>query len=631
VSFPRATVLVGAAVIAAVALAGCAFSGATDPPSEPMATAATSGLDPPAAVSLDGGWRLVADPRSVGLSEGWASDPGKGGAGTPVSVPNTFNPNVSRSQDVGRVGWYSLRFTGPPARTGRSWSIRFDEVRRQAQVWLNGRKLGSNSDPYAPFTVPAGSLRPGASNLLVVRVDSAAGPGSFPQDWWNWGGIVRDVTLEPVGRLALSDLGVMPQLGCRYACAGLLVNGVVRNVSTAKLKAAIEVRVTSPAGTTWTAKENLHRALRPGSSTPVSFRVSLPSRPELWSPANPALYSVRVATSSGNRVEQVNSLRVGMRSVRVSHGILYLNGRRLWLRGASIHEDVDGGGATLTDGDIDTIVSQLRSVGANITRAHYLLSDRLLNALDAAGIMVWSQPPVDHADAELASARGRRSAMSLLRATILGERSHPSVVVDSVANELSPTPQAKPGTQSYLRQAIPLARQLDPVAAVGLDTLCYPGFPAQRIYSKLDVLGIDSYFGWYPGLPGHSIANFDQLAPFLRQSHARYPRQALVVSEFGAEGVFDGSAASKGSYQFQSDYLRRTYAVLDQLAFMNGSIYWALRDFAVAPGWRGGAEFPEGYDTDGLNHKGLIAYDGTEKPAFAVAAQLFEHTPAFAR
>src|SRR5207302_10898503 len=114
-----------------------------------------------------------------------------------------------------------------------------------------------------------------------------------------------------------------------------------------------------------------------------------------------ALYGVQVATVSGARVEQVNSLHVGMRRIRVRHGILYLNGRRLWLHGAAIQEDAYRRGAALSDGDIDTIVSQLRSVGANITRAHYLLSDRLLGALDAAGIMVWSQPPVDHADGKL--------------------------------------------------------------------------------------------------------------------------------------------------------------------------------------------------------------------------------------
>jgi beta-glucuronidase len=621
-SFKRAAVGAVLVSVAGLCLIGCGRESG----SAASGDAPASPLRPPAAIALDTGWRMVADPRDAGLGADWARALPPGAAS--VSLPNDFNPQVSRAADRGTVVWYALRFTGPPAVAGRSWNVRFGEVRRSADVWLNGVRIGGSDEPYAPFAVPATSLRPGASNLLVVRVTNRAGPGSFPQDWWNWGGIVRGVSLQPVGRIALQDLGVMPELGCGYRCGDLLVQGTVRNVSGTRLRAGIEVRVVGPGGSAFTLRAPVG-AVEPGGAVPVSFRVRLPGRPELWSPSNPALYGVQVATVAGPRVEQLNSLHVGMRSVRVRNGILYLNGRRLWLHGAAIHEDVEGRGAGLSQGDIDTIVSQLQSVGANITRAHYLLSDSLLDALDAAGIMVWSQPPVDHADALLAHAGERKRALAMLRATILGERSHASVVVDSVANELSPRPDTTPGTRSYLRQATTLARRLDPAALVGLDTYCYPGFPAQRVYRRLDVLGIDSYFGWYTGLPGHSVASFAELEPFLRQSHARYPKQALVVSEFGAEGLYDGPAAIKGTYEFQSDYLRRTYAVLSRLPFMNGSIYWALRDFAVSPGWTGGAQLPLGYPTDGLNHKGLIAYDGTEKPAFAVATQLFGATPAF--
>jgi hypothetical protein len=631
-SFPRARTLLGAAALAAVAVAtgGCGSTGSGSDATAEHLDPAGSPLRPPAAISLDSGWRFYADPHDLGLREDWSARPSHGAGGTPVTIPNDFNPIVVRAADAGRVGWYALRFTGPPAVAGRSWNVRFDEVRRTADVWLNGRKLGANSNPYAPFSLRATSLRPNASNLLVVRVDSDAGAGSFPQDWWNWGGIVRDVSLQPVGRLELWDLGVMPELACRYRCGHLLVQGTLRNVSRVDLQAGIEVRITSPSGASQTARATAH-SLRPGASTPVSFRIPVRGRAQLWSPSSPALYRVQVATTAGRRVEQVNSLRVGLRTISVRQGILYLNGRRLWLHGAAIHEDAYGRGAALGDGDVNTIVSQLLSLGANITRAHYLMSDSLLDALDAAGILVWSQPPVDHADALLAHAAERKRALSMLKATILGERSHPSVIVDSVANELTPAPDSTPGTLSYLRQAIPLARRLDPVAAVALDTFCYPGFPAQRIYFKLDVLGIDSYFGWYTGPAGHSIAGFGGLAPFLRRSHARYPKQALVISEFGAEGLFDGPATTKGSYAFQTDYLRRTYAVLDRLPFMNGAVYWALRDFAVAPGWTGGAQLPPGYSTDGLTHKGLLTYDGTQKPVFAVASQLFAQTPGFAR
>jgi beta-glucuronidase len=361
----------------------------------------------------------------------------------------------------------------------------------------------------------------------------------------------------------------------------------------------------------------------------VSFRVPVRGRPALWSPARPALYRVEVETVDGHLVEQDDTVHTGMRSVQVRHGLLYLNGRRLWLRGAAIHEDVDGRGAALSDGDIDTFVSELRSLGANVTRAHYLLSPRLLDALDAAGIMVWAQPPVDHADVALESPAGRRRALSMLRSTLLGDRNHASVVVDSVANELSPNPDATPGTRSYIEQATALSRQLNPGVPVALDTYCYPGYPAQKVYSKLNVLGISSYFGWYPGPDHHSIANFDGLEPFLRQSHARYPHLALAVSEFGAEALFDGPATEKGTYEFQSNYLQRTLGVMNRLPFMNGEIYWTLREFAVSPGWTGGVALPAGAVPDGLHHKGLIAYDDSEKPAFTVAQRLFATQPGF--
>jgi beta-glucuronidase len=582
----------------------------------------------PVPVPLTNGWRYLADPGNVGLAMDWAHGGAAKLAWSQVTVPHVFNPVVANTTDRGTVGWYKLQFTGPPAADGRSWNVRFEEVRQVADVWLNGRKLGSNSDPYAPFSLPAASLNPGRLNMLVVRVDSRRPPGSFPEDWWNWGGIVRPVELEPVGRIALQDLGVMPELDCNFRCGDLLIQGTVKNLATIALRPLIVVKTRSPTGLALTFSHSVS-LIAPGASLPVSFRVPVHGPPDLWSPAQPSLYQTDIATSAQNRIEQADSRRVGMRSMRVRGGILYLNGKRVWLHGTSIHEDMPGRGAALTDGDVNTIVAELRSVGANITRAHYLLNERLLDALDAAGIMVWSQPPVDHADPILQTAAGRAKALDRLRGTIIGERSHASVVIDSVANELSPTPDSTPGTRSYLVQAIALARRLDPTRPIALDTYCYPGFPAQRMNSKVDVLGISHYFGWYTGLPGHPITDFNQLSPFLRQAHARYPNQALVVAEYGAEGLFQGPVTTKGTYDFQKDYLQRTLGVLNQLPFMNGAIYWTLREFAVNPGWVGGAELPPDDPPNGLHHKGLIAYDGTEKPAYATAQQLFAELPAY--
>jgi hypothetical protein len=599
-------------------------------PSYLITTTGPVDLTPPRPITLAQGWQYLADPHNIGLADNWAH----GGATTfpwaPVTIPNTFNPTISAAADLGSVGWYRISFRGPPPASGRGWDVSFEESRRVTDAWLNGHYLGHNDDAYAPFSFRASSLRPGAINHLIVRVDNRLLPGHVAQDWWNYGGIVRPVTLEPVGRIELENLGVMPQLGCHFSCGDLLVVGTLVNHSPASLSPSLAVRVTSPGGAATSTLEGAGD-IAPGDSRQISFRVPVRGPLDLWGPGHPYLYGVSVATQAENRVEQINRLQVGMRSVHVSRGVLYLNGRRLWLHGASIVDDAPGHGAALTSADIDSTVAELKALGANITRAHYLLSNAMLDKLDQAGILVWDQPPVYHYDSVLASAAGRQGALRMLEKTIVAARSHPSVVINSLGNELSPTPSTTPGTLSYLRQAIPLARRLDPTAPVALDIYCYPGYPAQPIYTKLDVLGINDYFGWYPGVPGHSTASFAALTPFLTLQHERYPRQALVVSEFGSEALYNGPAQVKGTYQFQSDYVRSTVDTLDTLPFMNGSIYWTLREFEVRLGWTGGLPPAAADPTSGLTYKALITYGGVDKPAFSVARQMFADPPPFAR
>ena len=298
----------------------------------------------PATVSLSDGWKWVPDPHNLGIAEDW----GQGGGGSlpwaPVTLPNDFNAAVSSTSDIGTVAWYEVKFTGPPNTAGRAWQVAFESVRRNAQVWLNGYKLGSNSDPYAPFSLPATTLKPGEPNLLIVRVDNIKGGGSLPEDWWNWGGIMGPVTLRSVGRLDTKDLGVTSTLGCRYRCGSFVVHGTVVNRFIGTLPATVLARVTSPGGDTVTARQSLGK-VRSGAGAAINLNVPVHRPAATWSPQHPSLYTVQVQVqSSGGRIEESQTLTSGLRSVTVKKGVLYLNGRRLWLHGASIHEDIDGRG-----------------------------------------------------------------------------------------------------------------------------------------------------------------------------------------------------------------------------------------------------------------------------------------------
>jgi beta-glucuronidase len=164
---------------------------------------------------------------------------------------------------------------------------------------------------------------------------------------------------------------------------------------------------------------------------------------------------------------------------------------------------------------------------------------------------------------------------------------------------------------------------------VAIDVLSYPNVARQKVYDAFDMLGINSYYGWYPGKRGHSTANLDDLAPYLRAMHAKYPRHALVMTEFGAEATENGPADVKQTYAFQSQYLKRNLDIIDRLGFMGGAIYWTAREFAVKPHWDGGAKPLPAGDRDSIHNKALIAYDGTPKPAFAVARDAFRATPLY--
>jgi beta-glucuronidase len=106
----------------------------------------------------------------------------------------------------------------------------------------------------------------------------------------------------------------------------------------------------------------------------------------------------------------------------------------------------------------------------------------------------------------------------------------------------------------------------------------------------------------------------------------KYPRKALVITEFGAEATGPGPAAVKQTYAFQTNYIKRNLDIVDRLGFMGGAIYWTTREFAVKPFWDGGAH-PQSRDS--IHNKGLISYGGKVKPAFAVVQKEFRSTPLY--
>jgi Glycosyl hydrolases family 2, TIM barrel domain/Glycosyl hydrolases family 2 len=604
---------------------------------------------PPRERTLSGGWEMRVEPAAPAppqeappeeTAEGEApatpaTAPGlvaqAPGEWKRTKVPSVFDSRALPSLYPGQVRRYRVSFQGPPTPRGFSWLLRFESVRRNAGVILNGRRIGRNVDPYTPFTLEARGLRPGRTNELVVIVDGRKHP-DLPEAWWNWNGIVRPVELIPAGTAHIQDLGTMSRVQCRGPArrcrAELLLDGMLQRRGTRSIAPSLDVRLRSPSGRVTTRSFRLPRQ----RDRERRLRLSVPvPAPQLWSPDSPQLYSAEITLRERGRVVQRERRRIGLRSVEVKQGHLWLNNRRIQLRGASIHEDMPGSGAALTAADMDRFVADLKDLGANITRAHYLLNERLLARLDRAGIFVWNQAPIWQRDSGarlLRQAKERERALLTVRRTVTAARNHPSVLTHSVANELTFTPDQHPATQRFLLAAQAQAREIDPTLPISVDIKGRVGFAEQFTYHSFDLIGLNQYFGWY-----RWVEDFSLLEPYIRELRDFYPGKAIVMTEWGAEGrpeLADAPPDLKGGYPFQTFHAARTIDVIDRSPALSGAIYWTLREFEITPGWQGGAgRRPPQYEPNTRHHKGLITYEGERKPVFNLLRDRFRATPLY--
>jgi beta-glucuronidase len=235
-------------------------------------------------------------------------------------------------------------------------------------------------------------------------------------------------------------------------------------------------------------------------------------------------------------------------------------------------------------------------------------------------MLVWSEIPVYGLTTEaINTAAVRRSAVRLLQANIAANQNHPSIVVWSIANELSA--RVNRGQAAYTLAAVQAAHQLDPTRPVGQVVAGYYGVPCQSGYRPLDVIGFNDYFGWYTGALGQ-IADQDLLSPYLDSIRACYPHKALVITEFGAEGNRVGPVEEKGTFSFQQQFARFHTGVFATKPWLTGAIWWALREFRVRPDWSGGNPRPD----PPVHEKGLYTFAGAPKPVLGDIQQAFRAT-----
>jgi beta-glucuronidase len=596
----------------------CIFGAATASRPGRAATAEPSALaftDGRAGISLDGAWHVIVDPYDNGSLD-YRSQPRRHGyfddarprdksdlveydfARSPtLQVPGDWNTQRAELLYYEGTTWYQRRFDAALHPGGRAF-VQFGAAAQRATVWVNGKRLGEHEGGFTPFAFEVtGLLRP-RDNSIVVKVDNTRRADALPAlntDWWNYGGLTRGVRLVETPRVFVRDAVV--QLAKEN---GSVVRASVRlDGAHAPVKVTVEIPEAHAGATILTDDHGNAR---------FEFGATLAA----WSPETPRLYDVVVRTAD-DRVQD----RVGFRTVATRGPDILLNGKPIFLRGISLHEEALGrGGRATTRAQAEALLNLAKELGCNFVRlAHYPHGDEMTRAADRLGLLVWSEIPVYWTIAwsnvsTLATARAQ------LGEEIARDHNRASVILWSVGNE-TPVSEAR---NQFLRALVDGVRAADDTRLVTA-ALEHRAVDARThvlddpLGAALDVLGLNEYVGWYDGLP----AKCDTLA--WRSSY----NKPIIVSEFGADAKagLHGDALTRFSEEYQADVYRRQIAMLKKIPSLRGLSPWILVDFRSPRRPLPGVQ-------DGWNRKGLVGEDGTKKQAFGVLRDAYRAWPALA-
>jgi beta-glucuronidase len=559
-------------------------------------------------ISLDGQWQVIVDPYESGFYD-YRYQPNPNGyfknakprskselieydfdKSATLKVPGDWNTQSEQLFFYEGTIWYKKSFDyqlGP----GRRLFVYFGGANYVADVYLNGEKVGQHEGGFTPFNFEITRLVRPSGNFLVVKVDNKRRRDAVPTlmtDWWNYGGLTRPVSLVETAATFVHDYSLQLQKGTRDRMSGWIrLNGL-------QLRQRVVIRVPEAGiSRSFTTNENGFAA------------IDLTAAVELWSPDNPKLYDVVVEAET----DQVRD-RIGFRSIEARGTEILLNGKPIFLRGISMHEEAPlRGGRAYSREDAVTLLGWARELGANFVRlAHYPHNELMVREADRMGILLWSEIPV-YWTIQWENAGTLENARTQLREMIERDKNRAAVVIWSVANE-TPLSEAR---LSFLKDLVSHARSLDATRLLSAAMERHYVNPTTQMIDDplgefLDVLGCNEYVGWYDGLPEKA----DGI-----EWKSKYDKP-LIMSEFGADALYGrhGDVLTRWTEEYQEDLYRHQISMLRKIPFLRGASPWILMDFRSPRRPLPGIQ-------DYWNRKGLISNRGEKKKAFYLMQQWY--------
>ena len=541
-------------------------------------------------VSLDGKWSAIVDQYEVGagkklwldrepvdktefLEYSW-----KGGM--TLDVPGDWNHQEPGLWWYEGTVWYSRHFQAV-REEGKRRILYFAGVSLRCEVWLNGTKVASHEGSFTPFQADVTDVLKDGDNFLAVRVNNNRRADAIPAmsfDWWNYGGITREVMLLSVPERHISDYFVRLEPGA---------SDRIRVDVKLSEPVAEEVRFEIP-------ELKLKGKLQTGSDGSASA-VFKARKLKLWAPLSPKLYDVRIATA-----EDAVSDRIGFRQIEVEGTGILVNGEKTFLKSISFHEEIPmEKRRAVSEDDAHVLVDAALELGCNTIRlAHYPQSEHIVRYAEEKGLLIWEEIPLWQG-IDFSNEDTYRKAETYLWEMIARDRNRCAIGFWSISNETKPAP----ARDAFLSRLLKYGRSLDGPAADEFQMK--DGFAGE-----LDVIGINKYMGWYAKWP----------KPAAEIKWNVFTDKPLIISEFGCEALAGrkGRADEAGSWSedYQAALYRDNLTMFRNIPNLAGVSPWVLFDF-LSP-YR---QHP--VNQSSFNRKGLLSDKGVKKQAWHIMHEYY--------
>lgn len=510
--------------------------------------------------------------------------------GMRLNVPSDWNSQSKELKYYEGTVWYQRTFTAK-AEPGTRRFLYFAGVSTRCNIYLNGKKIISHEGSFTPFQIEVTNALKDGENLLVCEVNNNRRVDAIPAmsyDWWNYGGITRDVMLVTVPTQYIADYFVRLEKGKKDVIA--------LSVSLSEAVAGKKITVKIPE-----LKVNCEMTTDAQGNAEASVKVRSLQR---WSPESPKLYNIEIASPDDKVTESIGFRNIDTRGTKV-----FLNDKEIFLRSISFHEEIPQRmGRAFSPADADMLLSEARALGVNTIRlAHYPQNEYIVRKAEQMGFMLWEEIPVWQSidftnDVTMGKARTMFDEM------LQRDKNRCAVSMWGVANETRPSEarnafltrlvsdgRAKDNTRLYVAAFDIVYYQRDKDLFTMEDS-----FPEQ-----LDLIGVNKYMGWYAPWPKDPKDCHWQVCP----------DKPLLITEFGGEALYgqsgDETVASSWSEDYQAKLYRDNIRMFENIPNLCGVSPWILFDF------RSPFRFHP-TNQDGWNRKGLVSDQGMRKKAWYI-------------